>query len=91
MEGQEEAQPRGKNRETEADTGEELQRIQLRTTAMQSLTEEALHSQLLMVRFLHTKKPIKHRLVLRRSTLSLSLSMFRSLSHPELLQRDFRE
>lgn len=66
-----------KKTKTESDTGEGLQRIQLWTTAMQSLTEEALHGQLLMVHFLHIKKPIKQRLVQCPSTtlcLSLSLS-----------------
>lgn len=43
----------------ESDAGGGLQRMTLWTTAMQSQAEEALHSQLLMVHFLHIKKPIK--------------------------------
>lgn len=64
-----------KDRQTESDTGEGLRRIKLWTIAMQSLIEEELHSQLLMVQFLYTKKPLKQRLVSRpNTTLSLSLS-----------------
>lgn len=42
-----------------SDAGGGLQRIKLWTTATPSQTEEALHSQLLMVHFLHIKRPIK--------------------------------
>lgn len=66
-----------RQRQTELDTGNRLQRIKLWTIAMQSLIEEALHSQLLMVHFLHTKKPLKQRLVSRPSTM---LCLSRSLS-----------
>lgn len=72
-----------KKTKTESDTGERLQRIQLWTTAMQSLTEEALHCQLLMVYFLHIKKPIKQRLVQCPST-----TLCLSLSHPGQRERE---
>lgn len=55
------------DRQTESDTEEEMQRIKRWTIAMQSLIEEALHSQLLMVQFLHTKKALKQRLVSHQS------------------------
>lgn len=41
---------------------------------MQSLTEEVIHNQLQMVHFLHTKEPIKERLVSSHYTLLCTLS-----------------
>lgn len=54
---------RDKDRQTESDTAEGLRRIKLWTMAMRSLIEGLLHSQLLMVHFFLTKKPLKQRLL----------------------------
>lgn len=75
-----------RQRQTESDTGEGLRRIKLWTMAMQSLIEEELRGQLLMVHFLHTKKPLKQRLVSCPST-TLRLSLFSGVARERKRER----
>lgn len=63
-----------RDKDGQSDTEEGLQRIKLRTMAMQSLIEKELHSQPLMVHYLHTKKPLQRLLSCARTTLCFSLS-----------------
>lgn len=72
-----------RDKDGQSDTEEGLQRIKLRTMAMQSLIEKELHSQPLMVHYLHTKKPLKRLLSCARTTLCFSLSTFPRVEESE--------